>query len=310
LDDVLNGGLSKGELGVVVAPTGLGKSWLLALFGKTSVEKNLKVVHYTFELYEHQVGLRYDTIFTGIPSDRIPGMIEYVRKKLKALKVTDNLIIKHYPTKKCTINMLRTHLDKLRQQGFVPDVLVIDYADLMKPTQKYDQKRFEQEGIYEELRGLAGELTIPIWTASQSNRGSLDSEVVSLAAIAESFAKAAVSDVIITLSRTIEDKLKNTGRIFVAKNRAGRDGIVIPITMDLSNYKIETMKPYESVEELRSELAKLSALTDQVVTGKNKESLIDHNKKKYSEFKEQQKQKENNGKAQNVGGCSKPEGNS
>lgn len=307
LDEILNGGLSKGELGVIVAPTGLGKSWLLALAGKSAVEKNLKVVHYTFELYEHQVGLRYDTIFTGISQDKIPFHLAEIKKKLASLKVSDNLIIKHYPTKKGTMNMLRTHLDKLHQQSFIPDLIVLDYADLMKPSQKYDQKRFEQEGTYEEIRGLAGELNIPIWTASQSNRGSLDSEVVSLAAIAESFAKAGVADIIITLSRTTEDKLKNTGRIFVAKNRAGKDGIVIPITMNLSNYKIETMKPYETVEELRTELAKLQAITDQVSGTSG--SMIDHNRKKYSEFKEMQKKKEN-GNNENSSGRPKPEGHS
>jgi replicative DNA helicase len=306
LDEILNGGLSKGELGVVIAPTGLGKSWLLALFGSTAVQKNLKIVHYTFELYDHQVGLRYDTIFTGIPSDKIPGMIDYVKNKLKLLKKDDNLIIKHWPTKRCTINMLRSHLDRLHQQGFIPDLLVIDYADLMKSSQKYEQKRFEQESVYEELRGLAGELSTPIWTASQSNRSSLDSEVVSLASISESFAKAGVADIIITLSRTIEDKLRNTGRLFIAKNRVGKDGIVVPITMNLSNYNIETMKPYESVEELRTELAKLQSLSD--IPDSNGGKLVDHNRKKYSEFKELQKKKENTNEI--IIGNSKPEGNS
>ena len=307
LDEVLNGGLSKGELGVIVAPTGLGKSWLLALCGKTAVENSLKVIHYTLELYEHQVGLRYDTIFTGYPADKIPFHIADVKKKLASLKVHDNLIIKHYPTKRFTIAMLRNHLDKLHQSGYTPDMVIVDYADLMKPSQKYDQKRFEQEGTYEELRGLAGELNIPIWTASQSNRGSLDSEVVSLAAIAESFAKAAVSDIIITLSRTVEDKLKNIGRLFIAKNRAGRDGVIIPITMNLSNYKIETQKPYESVEELRTELGKLRDVDSSTPDGT---ALMNHNQKKYSEFKEFQKKKENGHGHENPSGRPEPQGSS
>jgi replicative DNA helicase len=73
---------------------------------------------------------------------------------------------------------------------------------------------------------VAGELKIPIWTASQVNRSGANNDIISLESISESFAKAAVSDVIITLSRKMEDRMKNTGRLFVAKNRAGKDGVV------------------------------------------------------------------------------------
>jgi replicative DNA helicase len=281
-DQILNGGLSRGELGVIVAPTGLGKSWLLAFIGSNAIINKFKIIHYTLELYDYQVGLRYDTIFTGIPQDQIPGMVDVVKKKLKKMDTNSSLQIKHYPTKKAGINTVRLHLDKLMQQGFIPDVIIIDYADLMRPSQKYDQKRFELEGIYEELRGLAGELNVPLWTASQSNRGSVDSEVISIAAISESFAKAAVADVIATFSRTPNDKVNNTGRLYVAKNRAGRDGIVIPIKMDLSSFKIETEKPYESYEELKSALAE---------SGDTEEFKI-HNKEVYEEFKKKKKEDE------------------
>jgi hypothetical protein len=120
-------------------------------------------------------------------------------------------------------------------------------------------------------------LKIPIWTASQVNRSGANNDIISLVSISESFAKAAVSDVIITLSRKMEDRIKNTGRLFVAKNRAGRDGIVIPIIMNLKNFKIETQKPFESMEELNAAISSLNS----VATTETQ----NHNKKKYEEFK-------------------------
>jgi replicative DNA helicase len=277
LDEILNGGLSKGELGVVISGPGFGKSWILCTMAKHAVQQKLKVIHYTLELYEHQVGLRYDTMFTGVPQEDIPNMSDVVKMKLKKLGIKDNLMIKFYPTKKATVNHLKLHLDKMHQTGFIPDELIIDYADLLKPAQKYDQKRFELEGIYEDLRGLAGELKIPIWTASQVNRSGANNDIISLESISESFAKAAVSDVIITLSRKMEDRIKNTGRLFVAKNRAGRDGIVIPIIMNLKNFKIETQKPFESMEELNAAISSLNSIATT--------ETQNHNKKKYEEFK-------------------------
>ncbi len=281
-DIILNGGLSSGELGTLCGYVSSGKSWILAAIGAYAVLQKKKVVHYTLELYEHDVGRRYDTIFTGIPSDNIVNNIAFVKKKLESIESSNNLIIKHYPTKKATVNTLQHHYNKLIQAGFVADLVLVDYGDLLKPLQKYDQKRHNLEEIYEDLRGFAGEVNVPLWTGSQITRNAGEIDIVTMESIAEAFSKAAISDVIVTLSRKIEDKIKNTGRLFVAKNRAGKDGIVIPITMNLSNYKIETHAPIENFDELKKELQSLSSI-------KNGDELDNHNKKKYEEFQKSKK---------------------
>jgi len=99
----------------------------------------------------------------------------------------------------------------------------------MKSRRRYEVKRYELESIYEDLRALAQELHVPIWTASQTNRAAIDEEIITLSSIAEAYAKAQVSDFIISLSRKMADKLNNTGRFYLAKNRNGVDGIVIPL---------------------------------------------------------------------------------
>ena len=73
INDLMDGGLGPGELGVVVAPSGVGKTWILTALGASAVRQGLSVVHYTMELSENYVGPEYDTVFTKIPSVEIKG---------------------------------------------------------------------------------------------------------------------------------------------------------------------------------------------------------------------------------------------
>jgi replicative DNA helicase len=93
----MDGGLGPGELGVVVAPSGVGKTWILTALGASAVRQGLSVVHYSLELSEHYVGQRYDTVFSKIPSANVKERKEEVREKIKALK--GNLLIKYFPPK-------------------------------------------------------------------------------------------------------------------------------------------------------------------------------------------------------------------
>ena len=79
------------------------------------------------------------------------------------------LFIKEFPTCWATVNNIRAHVEKLNARGFKPDLIIIDYADILRSTRQYDAKRFELQLIYQELRAYASEIDVPIWTASQSN---------------------------------------------------------------------------------------------------------------------------------------------
>ena len=137
--------------------------------------------------------------------------------------------MKSYPTKSASPNTLKAHLERLRQRDTKVDMIIVDYADLLKPNIAHKEKRIELENIYEELRGIAQEFECTMWTASQTNRSGLNAEVITMESISEAFNKCFVSDFIFSISRTIEDKNANTGRIFIAKNRNGPDGFIYPI---------------------------------------------------------------------------------
>ena len=120
-------------------------------------------------------------------------------------------------------------------------MVIIDYGDLLKPVVVRKEKRNELESIYEEMRGISAEFQCPVWTASQTNRSGLSAEVITMEQISEAFNKCFVADFIFSVSRTIEDKQNNQGKLFIAKNRNGPDGMVFPIFMDTSNVNIKIL---------------------------------------------------------------------
>lgn len=234
INELTDGGLGKGELAVFVAPAGIGKSWGLINIGANMIKKGKTVLHYTLELNEAYVGLRYDSVITGIANQNLKHYQSQVKEDLE--KLDGELIIKHYPTKSVSVIGLRSHIEKCIMQEKKPDVIIVDYADLLKGYGQ--EKRHELEGIYEDLRGMAGEYEIPVWTASQANRSALEEDVIDASKVSESYGKVMVADFIISLSRKIEDKLAGTGRWHVIKNRFGPDGITLPSKMNTSNGQI------------------------------------------------------------------------
>jgi KaiC/GvpD/RAD55 family RecA-like ATPase len=254
-DGFMRGGLGRGELGVVVAPTGAGKSFVLVHLGAQAVKAGKTVLHYTLELDDKSIGLRYDSAITGIPLDALQAKKDVVFEKIK--DVTGKLIIKEYPTKSASTSTIRNHLEKIRQRGIDVGMIILDYGDLLKPSTSRKEKREELESIYEELRGLAKETGCPIWTASQTNRSGLNAEVITLDSISEAFNKCFVADFIFTVSRTLDDKKTNSGRMLIAKNRFGPDGIICPIFMDTSCAEIRVFEPTnESKEDIEKKASK------------------------------------------------------
>lgn len=238
--DILNGGLGRGEIGVVTANTGVGKSHYLVAMGANALRRGKNVVHYTFELTETAVGLRYDSNLCDIASNEVQDNKDRVLSKYEDMEL-GRLIIKEYPTGTATVQTIRNHIEKLKLKSFMPSLIVIDYADIMRSSKSYDSLRHELKLIYEELRNLAMEMKIPVWTASQANRDSAKSEVVGLENMSEAYGKAMVADVVISLSRKPLEKSTGAGRLFVAKNRAGRDGLLFPIQMDTAKSKITVL---------------------------------------------------------------------
>ena len=230
VNDLMDGGLAGGELGVIVAPAGIGKSWTLQALGAHAIAKGKTVLHYTLELNAQYVGLRYDTIVSGQPTGNLQYYKEEVQQKISKLK--GELIIKYYPTRTASVNTLAAHIQQCEMRGIKPDMVIVDYADIMKSTQHFNEKRHQLGHIYEELRGMAGEFDVPVWTASQANRSALEEDVIGAEKVSEDYSKVMTADFVMSMSRKVEDKIANTGRFHVIKNRFGPDGITFPATIN------------------------------------------------------------------------------
>ena len=237
ITDLTDGGLGPGELGVVVAPAGIGKSWVLSSIGSNAVKKGYNVVHYTLELNEAYVGLRYDSVFSGHASQNLKFHKDEVKTKIEQLE--GELVVKYYPTKGASVQTLTAHIQRMITLGNKVDMAIVDYADLLRDTGKSQEVRHALGNIYEDLRGMAGELNIPVWTASQANRSALEEDVIQAEKIAESYAKIMTADFVMSLSRKVHDKISNTGRFHVIKNRFGPDGITFPAKVNTNNGSID-----------------------------------------------------------------------
>ena len=129
-------------------------------------------------------------------------------------------------------------------------MVIVDYADILMPTGNFREKRHAIGNIYEDLRGLAGELEIPIWTASQANRSALEEDVIGADKVAEDYSKVMTADFVMSMSRKVEDKIANTGRFHVIKNRFGIDGVTYPSTI---NTNIGGVKIHEGSSQFGKE---------------------------------------------------------
>ena len=267
--EVMDGGLGRGELGVVVAPTGVGKSHWLVNMGAEALKRGKTVVHYTFELSETLTGKRYDANLCDIPCS---DLIERKEEVLKHYEDNEygSLIVKYYPCRAASVNTIRNHLDKLKLRNYNPSVVIIDYADVMKSTRSYDALRLELQLIYEELRQMAADFDIPVWTASQSNRSGANADMVGLENMGESYGKAQVSDIVLGLSRKPEEKATGYARLFVAKNRAGMDGLNMVIKIDTakSTFKVIGEDEQEQYDMLTNPKKKMKELWNQVQNAK------------------------------------------
>lgn len=235
IDEITQGGFGKGELILFAAPPGIGKSWSLVNIGVNAMKQGKVVAHYTLELNEGYVGQRYDAVLSGVAVANLKYNMDDVKKAVQGVK--GDLVVKHYPTKTASVTSLKAHMDKMILQGKKPDLVIVDYADLLRGPSK--EKRHEElEEIIEDLRGMAGEYEVPVYTASQINRSGAEDDIITGTKIAGSFSKMMTADFVVSLSRKIEDKLAGTGRWHVIKNRFGPDGMTFPSKANFSTGQI------------------------------------------------------------------------
>jgi replicative DNA helicase len=244
---LFQGGIGPGDFGLIFGNPGGGKSWTLIAMGAHAVQLGYNVIHYTLELGEDYVGLRYDACFTGVPVNQIKDFKDRVENTITDLP--GNLIIKEYSPGKASISTLEAHIKKCIEQDFKPDLVIIDYVDLLRSKRTASERKEEIDDIYLSTKGLARELKIPIWSVSQVNRSGAKDDIIEGDKAAGSYDKIMITDISISLSRKKEDKVAGTGRFHIMKNRYGGDGMTFGAKVDTATGRFEIFDDYEENEE-------------------------------------------------------------
>ena len=236
-NNLMQGGLGNGDFGLIFGNPGGGKSWTLVALGGFAVKLGYNVLHYTLELGEDYVGRRYDAFFTGKSVDTLFKSKDKIKEVVKELP--GQLIIKEYAPGQATVNTLRAHIQKCNDLEFKPDLIIIDYVDLLSSKKRTQDRKGEIDDIYVSTKGLAKELQLPIWSVSQVNRAGAKDDVIEGDKAAGSYDKIMITDVAISLSRKKEDKVNGTGRFHFMKNRYGMDGMTFSVVADTSTGHFE-----------------------------------------------------------------------
>ena len=243
INDLIQDGLGNGDLGLIFGNPGGGKSWTLIALGGYAVQMGFNVIHYTLELSEAYTGRRYDAFFTGIPVDQLDKNKDKVEASTADLP--GELIIREFAMGKTTISTIEAHVKKVIDLGIKPDIIIIDYLDLLSSKKRNVDGKGEIDDIYTSAKGLARELNIPIWSVSQVNRMGAKDNIIEGDKAAGSYNKIMLADVAMSLSRKKEDKVNGTGRFHIMKNRYGMDGMTFHVDINTSNGKMEIGEMYD-----------------------------------------------------------------
>ena len=252
INELIQGGLGNGDLGLIFGNPGGGKSWALVALGGFAIKMGYNVLHYTLELSEAYVGRRYDAFFNNIPVDKLGEHRDKIEETSDELK--GELIIREYPMGRTTLSTVEAHINKVKDLGIEPDLIIIDYIDLLSTRKKNVDRKGEIDDIYTSTKGLARQLNLPVWSVSQVNRAGAKDNIIEGDKAAGSYDKMMITDFSLSFSRKKEDKVSGTGRFHIMKNRYGIDGLTFNVAADTSTGRIEIGDEYDEERDAPKEM--------------------------------------------------------
>jgi replicative DNA helicase len=228
IDNLLKGGLAKGEIGVILAPTGVGKSTFTTKIANHAFNLGYNVLQVFFEDNKKIIQRKHFTLWTGIHPDDLSDNREEVMNKVKQIQSTkkNKLILKKLPSDTVTMNQIKNQIRKMMAEGNKIDMVILDYIDCVVPDKVLGDEWKSEGSVMRGFEAMCHELDIAGWTATQGNRNSISSDVVTTDQMGGSIKKAQVGHVIITVAKSLQQKEMNLATIAITKSRIGKDGII------------------------------------------------------------------------------------
>jgi replicative DNA helicase len=228
IDNLLKGGLAKGEIGVILAPTGVGKTTFLTKIANNGFNLGYNVLQVFFEDNPKIIQRKHFTLWTKIAPDNLSNCRDEVMTKVREIKenTKNSLILKKLPSDTLTMNQIKNQIRKMIAEGNKVDMIVLDYIDCVTPDKNLGDEWKSEGSVMRAFEAMCHELDIVGWTATQGNRSSISSEVVTTDQMGGSIKKAQVGHVIISVAKSLQQKEMNLATIAITKSRIGKDGII------------------------------------------------------------------------------------
>ena len=172
IDRLLKGGLAKGEIGVILAPTGVGKTTLMTKIANSAFNMGYNVLQIFFEDNPKIIQRKHFTIWTGIEPDNLSIRREEVISKVDEIKNTmpNKLILKKLPSDTITLNQIKNQVRKMIADGTKIDMITLDYIDCVVPENVKTDEWKAEGSVMRHFEAMCHELEIAGWTATQGNR--------------------------------------------------------------------------------------------------------------------------------------------
>ena len=230
---------------IFAGPTNVGKSIFLSNVATNAAEAGKKVLVVSLEMSEMIYSKRITSKLTNLPINRLQEHVDTLKEKVntfKAVRPNSKLIIKEFPPNSITPPQLEAYVKKLNNKGFKPDIIVLDYLNLMAAT--YGNNSYERiKNISEQVRAMSYTFECPVVSATQVNRtgygNNNDAGGPGLESIGESYGLGATADAIVSIWRTEQDEEDNALHIGIIKNRFGANTGSTRMSIDYTTLTLE-----------------------------------------------------------------------
>jgi replicative DNA helicase len=261
IDKLLKGGLAKGEIGVILAPTGVGKTTILTKIANTAYNLGYNVLQIFFEDNPKIVQRKHFTLWTGIEPDNLNKHKETVLAKVEEIKssMDNRLVLQKLASDTYTMSQIKNMVRKMIADGNKIDLIMLDYIDCVTPESTSKDEWKAEGSVMRGFEAMCHELDLVGWTATQGNRSSISSDVVTTDQMGGSIKKAQVGHVIISIAKSLQQKEMNLATIAITKSRLGKDGVVFEnckFNNELLEIDIDTSVTFLGFEEQQEERKK------------------------------------------------------
>lgn len=227
IDELTAGGLGKGEIGLILAASGVGKSTILTKIANSALEDGKNVLQIIFEDTEDEIRRKHFTIWSKIPlselSERKEEAEKIITEKIKSIK--NKLIIKKFDEDETTLIDIKNWIESYQKKfGIKFDMVVLDYLDCLDSHKKTTDQNQAELAIVKMLISMASKMDIPIWSALQANRQGFNAELIDQTQMGGSIKRAQKTHFLMSIAKTADQKRLGTANISILKARFASDG--------------------------------------------------------------------------------------